>query len=138
MFLKSNKMVKLSKPIIILIMLLCAGCGSLRTLPPRSEYNLANNKRYENTYCNSIPRIYSGLSLDICMTFIGPPAWAYDKHKEFKVINEPNEFDKLEENNFYGYLLDMWLSFGVDTVALPFTIMYQIKKGNLPLKRKSD
>ena len=122
----------------ICILLVSSGCGSLRTIPPGSEYSLKNNKRYENTYCDTIPRIYSGLSLDICMTFIGPPTIKYDKNKEFKVTNSTNEFDEFDENNFYGYLLDMSICFGIDTLALPYTIMRQINNGNMHLKRKDE
>lgn len=109
------------KSAIVLFVILCAGCGSLRTLPPGSEYRLSHNKRYEGTNCNSIPRIYSGVSLDACMAFIGPPTMPYERYNE---------------GVFFGCLVDMALSFTVDTLALPYTVPTQMKSGNLYLKRK--
>ena len=111
---------------VILMPLICLGCGSLQTLPPGSAYNLNHNERYENTHCDSIPRVYSGISLDVCLAFIGPPASMYENH------------DKSTEGVFYAYTYDMLLSFTVDTLALPYTITRQIKDGNLRLKRKGD
>ena len=106
--------------ILVIIIQICAGCGSVQTLLPNSKYNLKQNKRYEKTNCNSIPRVYSGVSLDVCMAFLGPPASKYEKY---------------DESVFYGYMLDMALSFTVDTMVLPYTIMRQIKDGNLSLRR---
>ena len=108
--------------IIVFIMQVCAGCGSVQTLLPNSKYNLQYNKRYEKTNCNSIPRVYSGVSLDVCMAFLGPPAPMYKKY---------------DESVFYGYLVDMVLSSAVDTLVLPYTIIRQMKDGSLRLKRRA-
>lgn len=108
---------------VIFITLACSGCGTLQTLPPRSEYNLKHNERYEKTYCKKIPRIYSGVILDACMAFIGPPL---------------QEDENYCGPNFSAYIADMVLSFALDTVALPYTTIRQFKDGSLRLKRKKD
>lgn len=108
---------------VIFILLICSGCGTLRTLPPGSEYNLKHNERYERTYCKKIPRFYSGVSLDVCMAFIGP---SLPEDKEY--IGP----------SFSAYMLDMTLSFALDTLALPYTIIRQFKDGSLRLKRKKE
>lgn len=82
---------------------------------------MKHNERYEKTYCNNIPRMYSGVSLDVCMAFIGPPA--------------AKEYDGPD---FYAYIADMVLCFALDTLALPYTIIRQVKNGSLRLKRKGD
>ena len=70
--------------------------------------------------------MYSGVSLDVCLAFIGPPAPMYE------------EYDEFDEGVFYGYIVDMALCFTVDTLALPYTVMRQVKDGNLRLKRKPE
>lgn len=111
------------KSVIVCLVFVCPGCGSLRTLPPGSDYNLRHNERYENTYCDSIPRMYSGVSLDVCLAFIGPPA------------SMQVEYDKHDIDVFYGYMADIVLSFMVDTAALPYTTYRQLNYGRLRLKR---
>ena len=108
--------------ILLFITQICASCGSVQTLMPNSKYNLKHNKRYEKTNCNSIPRVYSGLSLDVCMAFLGPPALVYERNAEAV---------------FYGYLVDMVLSTTIDTLVLPYTIIRQFEDGNLRLKRRA-
>jgi len=56
------------------------------------------------------------------MAFLGPPASMHEKY---------------DEGVFYGYLVDMLLSSTVDTLALPYTTMRQIKDGSLPLRRRA-
>ena len=102
----------------IVFLFICSGCGSMRTLPPGSEYDLKHNERYETTYCNKITRIYSGIFLDFCLAFIGPAA--------------PEDYDGPE---LYGYLTDIMFCSIVDTLALPYTSFRQMNDGSLHLKR---
>lgn len=108
---------------VIFIAFICSGCGSLETLPPGREFDLKHNERYEKTYCKKIPRIYSGVSLDVCMFFIGPP------------FPEDKEYDG---PGLYSYLTDIIFSFAVDTLALPYTTFRQFRDGSLRLKRKDS
>ncbi|MDF1579134.1 MAG: YceK/YidQ family lipoprotein, partial [Desulfobulbales bacterium] len=129
MFVHKRNLVKLTrnlhlKSIMVWIAIVCSGCGSLQTLPPGSEYKLKHNERYEKTYCDSIPRMYSGVSLDVCLAFIGPPAPMQAK------------YDEHDLGVFYGYLADIALSFIVDTLALPYTTYRQLNYGRLRLKRQ--
>ncbi|MEN8136506.1 MAG: hypothetical protein ABFS18_13370 [Thermodesulfobacteriota bacterium] len=82
---------------------------------------MKHNERYETTYCNKIPRIYSGVFLNFCLAFIGPAA--------------PEDYDGPD---FYEYVGDMMLCFIADTLVLPYTGFRQIKDGSLRLKRRSD
>lgn len=102
-----------------------SGCGSIQTLPPGSERRLTYEKRYERTYCDSIPRVYSGVCLDVCMAFIGTPATTM-------TLEESSH----TKDVFETYMIDIALSFVVDTLALPYTFYYQLSDGNMSLKRK--
>ena len=95
-------------------------CGSLQTLAPSAERKLATQERYTRTDCDTIPRIYSGVSLDVCMAFIGPP----------------REYDQaVTQDKFSFYFWDIVFSGIVDTAALPYTIVRQISHGSYHLKR---
>src|ERR1022692_4403902 len=93
--------------VVIFGTLLLTGCGSYRRLSQDDreiKYGL-NNYR---TNCSSLPRVYSGVSYDIC-----------------KVNSSTVEFSKqLKETLHYG---DIGLSAICDTVALPYSIYKQNK-----------
>ncbi|WP_339538296.1 YceK/YidQ family lipoprotein [Pseudomonas sp. RA_15y_Pfl2_54] len=89
--------------------LILAGCGSAMTVL-QDDADVARDMRKQKTYCQSIPRIYSGLAYDFC------------------VLNAPPDPG--------GYLvpfvlLDLPLSGVFDTVALPYTIYRQATEGNI-------
>jgi uncharacterized protein YceK len=85
------------------------GCGTAITVL-QSDEDAARSLRKQKTYCQTIPRIYSGLSYDFCY------------------LNAPPEPG--------GYLasfvlLDLALSGVLDTVCLPYTFYRQVTEGNL-------
>ncbi|WP_277760322.1 YceK/YidQ family lipoprotein [Pseudomonas sp. A34-9] len=86
-----------------------AGCGSVMTVL-QDDADVARDMRKQNTYCQSIPRIYSGLAFDFC------------------VLNAPPD-----PSGFLVpfVLLDLPLSGVFDTVALPYTVYRQVTDGNL-------
>ncbi|CAI8925309.1 YceK/YidQ family lipoprotein [Pseudomonas sp. IT-347P] len=86
-----------------------AGCGSVMSVL-QDDADVARDMRKQKTYCQSIPRVYSGLAFDFC------------------VLNAPPDPS--------GYLvpfvlLDLPLSGVFDTVALPYTVYRQVTDGNL-------
>ncbi|HCS42937.1 MAG TPA: YceK/YidQ family lipoprotein [Pseudomonas sp.] len=88
-----------------------SGCGTVSTVL-QDEAEAARDLRKQKTYCQSIPRVYSGLAYDFC------------------VLNAPP--------NPSGYLapfilLDMTLSGVFDTVSLPYTICRQAADGNISI-----
>ena len=86
-----------------------AGCGSVMTVL-QDDADVARDMRKQKTYCQSIPRIYSGLAFDFC------------------VLNAPPD-----PSGFLVpfVLLDLPLSGVFDTVSLPYTIYRQVTDGNL-------
>ena len=86
-----------------------AGCGSAMTVL-QDDADVARDMRKQKTYCQSIPRVYSGLAFDFC------------------VLNAPPD-----PSGFLVpfVLLDLPLSGVFDTVALPYTVYRQVTDGNL-------
>jgi uncharacterized protein YceK len=91
------------------ISLTLAGCGTASTVLQGDE-DAARGLRRQKTYCQSIPRIYSGLAYDFC------------------VMNAPPDPTGVLVPLV---LLDLALSGALDTVALPYTIVRQGMDGNI-------
>ncbi|KOX99411.1 hypothetical protein AM274_25965 [Pseudomonas nunensis] len=86
-----------------------SGCGTAVTVL-QDDADAARGLRKQKTYCQSIPRIYSGLAYDFC------------------VLNAPPD-----PTGFLVplVLLDLGLSGVLDTVFLPYTIYRQGVDGNI-------
>ena len=91
------------------ISLALTGCGTVTTVL-QDDADAAQALRRQKTYCQSIPRVYSGLAYDFCM-LNAPP----DPTGIFVPL----------------VLLDFVLSGALDTVALPYTIYRQGTDGNI-------
>ena len=88
-----------------------SGCGTVSTVLQNDE-DAARGLRKQKTYCQSIPRIYSGLAYDFC------------------VLNAPPDPTGILVPLV---LLDLALSGALDTVSLPYTIYRQGVDGNLAI-----
>jgi len=88
-----------------------SGCGTVHTVLQNDE-DAARSLRKQKTYCQSIPRIYSGLAYDFC------------------VLNAPPD-----PTGFLVplVLLDLALSGIADTMSLPYTIYRHASDGNLTI-----
>ncbi|MGV8886856.1 MAG: YceK/YidQ family lipoprotein [Pseudomonas sp.] len=91
--------------------LVLSGCGTAVTVLQDDE-DAARSLRKQKTYCQSIPRIYSGLAFDFCVLNAAPDPTG---------ILLP------------FVLLDLTLSGVLDTVALPYTIYRQATDGNISI-----
>ncbi|MDI3275503.1 YceK/YidQ family lipoprotein [Pseudomonas sp. MDT1-16] len=92
-----------------------SGCGTAVTVL-QDDAEATRGLRKQKTYCQSIPRIYSGLAYDFC------------------VLNAPPD-----PTGFLVpfVLLDLTLSGVLDTVALPYTIYRQTTDGNISIYWRS-
>ncbi|KAB0491969.1 YceK/YidQ family lipoprotein [Pseudomonas vancouverensis] len=88
-----------------------AGCGTVSTVL-QDDAEAAQSLRRQKTYCQSIPRIYSGLAFDFC------------------VLNAPPDPTGVLVPLV---LLDLALSGTLDTMVLPYTIYRQTVDGNIPV-----
>lgn len=102
--------------------LLCAlpclliGCGTAKTLIG-SDASVVRDLKKQRTYCESVPRVYSGVAFDLC------------------VLNAtPNTVSGVPEGFVPIFFFDVLASAVVDSVVLPYTIFLQNRDGSLLLK----
>lgn len=91
--------------------LLLSGCGTVNSVM-RKEGDTARELRLAKTYCQSIPRAYSGVAFDFCMLHAAP---------------DPTGF------LIPLVLVDIAVSAVADTVVLPYTIYRQSADGNISI-----
>ncbi len=96
--------------------LLLAGCGTVNTVV-RGDAVASRNLKEIGTYCESIPRVYSGVAYDFC-TLHGAPA----------PVHTWQPSDAIPELFF-----DFVASGVLDTIALPYTIYRQSTDGNIEI-----
>ncbi|WP_123424076.1 YceK/YidQ family lipoprotein [Pseudomonas brassicacearum] len=89
--------------------LVLGGCGTVSTVL-QDDAEAARGLRKQKTYCQSIPRIYSGLAYDFC------------------ILNAPPDPTGILVPLV---LLDLTVSGVLDTVCLPYTIYRQATDGNI-------
>lgn len=97
--------------ILIFSIFSLTACGTVTTLSS-TDLEIARNLKKQKTNCESIPRVYSGLSYNMCKM-----------HSNSESLN----FAPL----LGAYLVDSVLSAATDTAVLPFTIYEQHKSGNI-------
>jgi len=93
------------------------GCGTMITVAA-GDKQVRSDLRKANTYCESIPRVYSGIAYDFC------------------ILNAGNAVAStgVAINGAPLALLDFGFSGVLDTVVLPYTIPKQISDGEIFLR----
>ncbi|KAF1033090.1 MAG: hypothetical protein GAK37_00231 [Pseudomonas sp.] len=86
-----------------------SGCGTLNTVL-RDDMAATRELRRQKTYCQTIPRVYSGLAFDFCL------------------LNAPPDYTGVLVPLV---LLDITASGIADTVLLPYTLYRQNVDGNI-------
>lgn len=110
------------KLISLLAVLLLSACGTTNTVL-RDEHSAVQKLRDLHTYCESFPRVYSGVGYDICKL----------NAKPVRVHDEGlSEIENIRAVPFA--FLDIIFSAVFDTLALPYTIYRQNRDGNIELK----
>jgi len=104
------RIVLLSMTIIFL-----GGCGTVQTVDP-AENHVNISHRGKKSYCKSIPRIYSGALFEAC-----------------KLYGEPSYTENLGSNigGVPLFMIDIPLSFALDTLVLPYTATRQFRDGSI-------
>ncbi|UTF58675.1 YceK/YidQ family lipoprotein [Gilvimarinus sp. DA14] len=98
---------------MLILFISITGCGSVTTVGSSDSRVTANLER-KNTYCKTIPRMYSGVAFDFCS------------------LHAPSKGANL--NWFAGYyLVDGIASAVLDTLLLPYTGYLQVKEGSVIL-----
>lgn len=108
------------KPTIlsILLLLTLAGCGTINTVM-REDGVAARELRSQKTYCQSIPRIYSGVSYNFC-----------------QLNGDPNPHGSLAGGPgvIAFVFVDSLISGILDTAFLPYTIYRQSTDGSIVIR----
>lgn len=95
--------------------LLLAGCGTLTTVL-RDDSVALRELRTKKTYCQSVPRVYSGVAYDLCVLHAPPSSAA-----------------GLALDGIPWAFIDVPVSAVLDTLALPYTLYRQNADGSLEL-----
>ena len=99
---------------VILVLCTCS-CATIKTIyPPKNHINISHYGK--KSYCENIPRIYSGISYNLCLLY-GEPS---------KKVNIGSSL-----NGFPFVFIDSAFSVVADTVVLPYTITMQANKGSI-------
>lgn len=104
------------KGFISLLLVLCAtSCATVKTLdPPANHVDISHYGK--KSYCEEIPRIYSGVSYNFCLLY-GEPS---------ERVNVGSSF-----NDVPFVVIDTTFSAITDTIFLPYTIVMQAEKGSI-------
>jgi uncharacterized protein YceK len=99
------------------LVLVLTGCGTFQTLAPeKGKVKISYNDK--KSYCQSIPRIYSGVAHNFCLMYGEPSKTSYTAAADLPV-----------------WAIDTMLCAVTDTLALPYTVTRQIKDGPLKVVR---
>ncbi len=102
---------------LFMLTLLLVACGTVRTLAPdQGKVSISYNDK--KSYCQSIPRVYSGVAHNFCLLYGEPERTGYRTAAEFPF-----------------WATDTVLCAVTDTLALPYTVTRQIKDGSLKVVR---
>ena len=96
-----------------------SGCGTTNTVLRGDEVTRRNLKEWK-TYCDSVPRVYSGVSYGLCILHGPSPTVSQDIAASALLPLR---------------LLDFVPSASADTVVLPYTIYRQSTEGSITLAR---
>jgi uncharacterized protein YceK len=102
--------------VLVGMTLIMGGCGTVTTVFRGDDVTVRELKG-KKTYCQSVPRVYSGVAYDLCVLH-GPA----------------NSADGLSLNGIPWAVLDVPVSGVLDTLILPYTIYRQRADGSVELR----
>jgi hypothetical protein len=87
----------------------------VKTIAPKKNHVVIKHQG-KKSYCEEIPRIYSGVSYNFCLLY-----------------GEPSKRENLGGglNGVPWFVFDSLFSVVADTVVIPYTIVTQSSKGNI-------
>ncbi|WP_226645817.1 YceK/YidQ family lipoprotein [Microbulbifer variabilis] len=97
------------------ISIFSTSCATVKTINPEDN-QIEITHRGKKSYCEEIPRIYSGTSYNFCLLNSEPS----------ETVNTGSTI-----NGVPIVLLDSAFSVAADTVVLPYTVFAQAKFGNI-------
>ncbi|BBM02518.1 YceK/YidQ family lipoprotein [Microbulbifer sp. GL-2] len=100
---------------LISVSLVCISCATVKTINPKDN-QIDITHRGHKSYCESIPRVYSGASYSFCLMNSEPS----------ETVNHGSTL-----NNVPFVAIDAVFSVAADTVVLPYTVVTQAQHGNI-------
>lgn len=99
----------------VMVLFGLSACATVKTLPP-STTHVSIEHEGKKSYCQSIPRVYSGFAFNLC-----------------KLNGEPSRQENLGSsiNNVPFFIIDGTFSLVADTVVLPYTLYTQNQHGSI-------
>ncbi|NVK55322.1 MAG: YceK/YidQ family lipoprotein [Alteromonadaceae bacterium] len=101
--------------LLALSALLCCSCATVKTISPENNHVVIEH-RGKKSYCEEIPRVYSGISYNICLLY-----------------GEPSQRENVGGGINYvpWFVFDSAFSVVADTIVIPYTLVAQSTKGNI-------
>lgn len=109
--------VNLKASTIATLCYIICGCGTVSTVA-YSDKSVELNLKKSKSYCESIPRVYSGVFYDACQLHANPASSSY-----------------YVPDWLFLYAADAIVSGVADTVLLPYTIYKQVDVGSINIDR---
>lgn len=100
---------------IIILAFCCCSCATLLTINPDNNH-VRIEHRGKKSYCQEIPRVYSGFMYNICFLY-GEPS----RRKNLGSTIGGTPF----------FVIDATLSLVADTIVIPYTAYQQAEKGSI-------
>ena len=109
------------------IALALSGCGTISSVS-RSDHTIISKLQRQQTYCESVPRVYSGTAYDFCMLHSKP---------RYNGARYPDDDAPRQYSNNHApfHLWDMPWPLVLDTIILPYTIYIQNIEGSLKIRK---
>lgn len=105
---------------VMVLSFLLVSCGTFSTTFTDDKYT-QNKLVKKESYCKTLPRVYSGVSYDFCKLHAQP------------VSSNRTSFGKT--GSYIPFIaIDLILSGVLDTIVLPYTVFEQVKKGSLEVE----
>lgn len=101
--------------LLIVATCICSSCSTIKTISPRNNHVTIEYFGHIS-YCEEIPRVYSGLASNFCLLY-----------------GEPNESGITVSSPYDAsfFIIDSCFSAIADTVVLPYTVLQQMEKGSI-------
>lgn len=131
----ARRVVSMIRSLVLLYVVAgCVGCGTVNTVLLSDDTTVVNLRKTD-TYCEALPRVYSGVAYDFCLLH-GEPLILPDVHNEGLPEARKDLPVPSNHKNTGAPLIvfDFILSGVMDTLLLPYSIYRQIDKGNLYLE----
>lgn len=93
------------------------GCGTVQTLAPEKG-KVKISYKDKKSYCQSIPRVYSGVAHNFCQLYGEPDRTSYGTAAQVPF-----------------WAIDTMVSAVADTLVLPYTVTRQMQDGSIKVVR---